>query len=181
MALEDFSQNYFALFELPQTYKVNETVLVQQYRYRQALVHPDRFVNGTAQEKRLSVQQATLTNEAYETLKSPLKRAEYLLSLLGFDSDTHSSQLDPMFLMAQMTLRESLSEAAEQEDPYSVLDEVTDTVMQQKNILITDIQAAFEQTGPDHWAAIHAMTQKLHFFDKLLEEVRHIEATLENA
>jgi len=181
MTLDDFSQNYFALFQLPQTYAVNETVLSQQYRQRQTIIHPDRFVNGTAQEKRLSIQQATLTNEAYETLKSPLKRAEYLLLLLGFDAEACSTQLDPLFLMEQMSLRESLSEATEQADPYVVLDDISDTVIRQKHQLVSEIQTAFEDNNEDQWLAIYMMTQKLRFFDKLLEEVQHIEARLESA
>jgi molecular chaperone HscB len=48
------------------------------YRDVQNQVHPDRFVNATDAEKRVAMQWATRANEAYQTLKNPQKRAQYL-------------------------------------------------------------------------------------------------------
>ena len=55
------------------------------------------------------MQTASLINEAYETLVSPLKRAQYLMQLDGYDShqENHVSH-DGLFLMEQIELREEL-------------------------------------------------------------------------
>jgi molecular chaperone HscB len=176
----DLSKNYFELFALPQSYAVDEANLSQQFRIRQASVHPDKFVNASDADKRLSMQQATLTNEAHETLKSPLRRALYLLRLQSYDPDANKVQLDPAFLMEQMMLRESVSEAPHQDDPYDTLDEIGDQVIAQKKAMIRSIQNAFGHSEPEY-DTIHVMTQKLQFFDKLIAEISHIEAKLDDA
>lgn len=178
--LQDLTKNHFELFGLPKSYVLDEAQLAQQFRERQSAVHPDRFVNATDAEKRASMQLAALTNEAHETLKSPLRRALYLLRLQQYDPDSNKVQLEPMFLMEQMALRESISEAPGQNDPYAILDEVSARVRIQKKTIVADIQRAFEAEQPDS-VSIHRMTQKLQFLDKLMEEIQSVEAKLDDA
>jgi molecular chaperone HscB len=78
----------------------------------QGKVHPDRFVNATDAEKRVAMQWATRANEAYQTLRNPQKRAQYLCEQNGVDLKTESNTAMPMaFLMQQMEWREALGEA----------------------------------------------------------------------
>ena len=58
---------------------------MRAYRDIQGQVHPDRFAHAGEAERRLSMQWATHANEAYQTLKNPLERAQYLLQLAGHD------------------------------------------------------------------------------------------------
>src|ERR1700690_3198203 len=81
----NFQHNHFELFGLPQRFHLDLTRLDEAYRGIQSQVHPDRFVNASATERRISMQSATQVNEAYRTLKDPLARARYLLSLQSAD------------------------------------------------------------------------------------------------
>ena len=83
----DFSKNFFELFGLPVGFLVDGQELAVRYRELQKVVHPDRYAAAGEQSQRLSLQGATLVNEAYETLKDPLKRARYLLTLKGVEID----------------------------------------------------------------------------------------------
>ncbi|MES9845310.1 MAG: Fe-S protein assembly co-chaperone HscB, partial [Candidatus Sedimenticola sp. 6PFRAG5] len=83
----DFSKNYFELFGLPAGYIIDAEQLSGRYRELQRVVHPDRYANASDQERRLSMQGATRINEAFDTLKDPIQRARYLLSLNGIDVD----------------------------------------------------------------------------------------------
>ena len=105
----DFSKNYFELFGLPVDYTVDRGDLSERYRELQRVVHPDRFASASEQERRLSMQGSTLINEAFQTLKDPMLRARYLLSLHGVDMETKDSTQDMEFLMEQMELREELA------------------------------------------------------------------------
>ena len=46
-------------------------------------LHPDRFARAEENEKQWSLADTALLNDAYRTLKDPLRRTEYLLKLLG--------------------------------------------------------------------------------------------------
>lgn len=105
-------QNHFELFNLPQQFSLDTAALDQAYRQVQSQVHPDKFVSGSDTEKRVAMQWATRANEAYQTLKSPLKRASYLCELQGVDLETESNTAMPRaFLMQQMEWRELLDDA----------------------------------------------------------------------
>ena len=71
----DFQQNFFQLFDLPEHYRLDNAQLDQQYHALQTQVHPDKFAHLSEAERRLSMQWATRTNEAYQTLRNPIKRA----------------------------------------------------------------------------------------------------------
>jgi molecular chaperone HscB len=105
-------QNHFELYNLPQQFAVDAGALDSAYRDVQSRVHPDKFVNATDAEKRVAMQWATRANEAYQTLKNPQKRAQYLCELNGVDLQTESNTSMPLaFLMQQMAWREELGEA----------------------------------------------------------------------
>ncbi len=115
--LLDFTQNYFALFGLVPDFNVDEANLVARYRDIQSAIHPDRFAGKTSQDQRLAVQSAAFVNEAYQCLKNPLLRAQYLLRLKGREIHTESTHHDMAFLLEQMQLRESLEDIMQQKSP----------------------------------------------------------------
>ena len=113
-------QNHFELFQLPAQFGLDMSALDSAYRDVQGKVHPDRFINASSAEKRVAMQWATRANEAYQTLKSPQKRAQYLCELNGVDLQTESNTAMPVsFLMQQMEWREELGDArAGQDAPH---------------------------------------------------------------
>jgi molecular chaperone HscB len=81
--------NYFAMFGLPPKLNLDVPALEKQfYRYSRKL-HPDVHARASQQEQEWSLAQASLLNDAYRTLKSPLDRTKYLLRLEGvqFEED----------------------------------------------------------------------------------------------
>jgi molecular chaperone HscB len=110
-------QNHFELFQLPQQFTLNLSQLDAAYREVQNQVHPDKFVQASEAEKRVAMQWATRANEAYQTLKKPLKRATYLCELHGADLQTESNTSMPAaFLMQQMEWREAFDDARQKHD-----------------------------------------------------------------
>src|SRR6476620_5061127 len=105
-------QNHFELFHLPQQFAVDLKALDQAYREVQNQVHPDKFARSPDAEKRVAMQWATRANEAYQTLKSPLRRATYLCELNGVDLQAESNTaMAPAFLMQPMEWRDALDDA----------------------------------------------------------------------
>ena len=116
------AKNFFEIFSLPASWEIDHSVLDKKFRTLQLTFHPDRYANKNDFEKRLAVQTASTINQAYETLSSPLLRAQYLLKLEGFDADQESHiTSDGQFLMQQMVLREALSDAKDSANPKDAL------------------------------------------------------------
>ncbi|TAN74064.1 MAG: Fe-S protein assembly co-chaperone HscB, partial [Magnetospirillum sp.] len=105
--------DHYTRLGMTPTFDVDLDELQRQYFGFQKRLHPDRFAAKSSREKALSQSQATALNEAYETLKDPLKRAAYLLNLLGHPVDLTACGTinDRELLMEQMEKREALSEA----------------------------------------------------------------------
>ena len=105
-------QNHFDLFDLPQQFVIDAAALDGAYREVQGRVHPDKFVNAGDAEKRIAMQWSTHANEAYQTLKNPLKRAAYICELNGVELNVDTNTAMPAeFLLQQMEWREALHEA----------------------------------------------------------------------
>jgi molecular chaperone HscB len=106
---------HFDVFGLPRAYAVDVPALEKQYRELSLQLHPDKFAQAQARERRLSLEQTTALNEALKTLKDPTKRAFYLLKLHGVDlerEDAGAQKDMPLeFLEEVMELREALDEA----------------------------------------------------------------------
>ncbi|MFZ6766074.1 Fe-S protein assembly co-chaperone HscB [Undibacterium sp. Di26W] len=115
-------QNHFELFQLPQRFALDQGQLDAAYREVQNQVHPDKFVQAGEAEKRVAMQWATRANEAYQTLKKPLKRARYLCELQGVDLQTESNTSMPgAFLMQQMEWREAFDDARRENNQAALL------------------------------------------------------------
>lgn len=115
-------QNHFELFQLPISYELDRTALDTAYREVQSRVHPDKFVQASDAEKRVAMQWATQANEAYQTLKDPIKRATYLCNLHGVDLQTESNTAMPAaFLMQQMEWREAFDDARHSSDTKAMM------------------------------------------------------------
>ncbi len=136
----DFTQNYFALFDLEPTFDLDLNVLNQRYRVIQNQVHPDKFSGGSDQSQRLAVQYASWVNEAFQCLKDSLERAKYLLTLKGVNINLDTqSHFDNDFLMAQMDLREQLEGLSSQKNPESGVQQLNHQIDQK----ISDLSKAF--------------------------------------
>ena len=77
--------DYFTLFGLPARYQLDTQALSLRFQDLQRQYHPDKFASGSQAEQLAAVQQSATINQAWQTLRHPLMRAEYLLSLHGFD------------------------------------------------------------------------------------------------
>lgn len=114
-------QNHFALFSLPEQFPLDRQALDAAYREIQNQVHPDRFIHAPESDRRAALQWASLANDAYQTLRNPIKRAAYLCSLKGFPLDSETSPaMPPDFIFEQIEWREHLDQARTEKDGQSL-------------------------------------------------------------
>jgi molecular chaperone HscB len=173
------TQNHFELFSLPQGYALERAELDARYRDLQRSVHPDRYASASDRERRISMQQATQINEAYEVLRDPLQRGRYLLELRGHTiEEQQSSHQDPGFLMQQMELREILAGIRQQDDPLQALDRLAQTVRGQYQSLQSALARALDGDADTEQAI--TLVLRMQFFKRLQDELQELEADLED-
>ncbi len=181
------ADNYFSLLGLALSFDVDKTLLNHNYHEIQKSIHPDKFANASDLERRLSVQKAAQINDALETLKNPLRRSIYLLSLYDVELSDNDTSIDPAFLMEQMELRENLSEVDSKDDPLGELDDILDDVNSRIKQAITLLADLFEKLlSDDHkeeseghlLKEAKALTLKMQFLNRLQEECLNKEEDL---
>lgn len=163
-------QNHFDLFHLPPKFAIDMGALDAAYRDVQGQVHPDRFVSATDAEKRVAMQWATRANEAYQTLKNPQKRAQYMCELNGVDLKTESNTAMPMqFLMQQMEWREALGDAKASRD-LAALEALDEEVGKDRKARMVQIGEQLDAGDYEHAAQ---GVRALMFLEKFGEELHY--------
>lgn len=173
----DFSDDHFALFELPRAFRLDMAALDARYREIQAQVHPDKFAHAGDAERRLSLQWATRINEAYQTLKKPLPRAKYLLHLAGQDVGAENNTAMPTdFLIEQMEWREAVAEARAAGNHHE-LEHLHHRLKQDIGERYDELAALLDEHRDSPLAADRV--RRMMFLDKLLFEIDDAMAALE--
>ncbi|WP_372861188.1 Fe-S protein assembly co-chaperone HscB [Spongiibacter sp.] len=176
MADNNRQQDHFSLLGVERSFELDERALTLSYRALQRSAHPDRFAGDDERQRRLAVQKSAQINEAYETLRSPTRRAAYLLELAGQAVDGAAKTFrDPEFLMQQMQLREELAELHDAADPEQALDafyrDVDSALAGQRRAFQQSFDAGDFDAAKDGYA-------KLQFLEKLRYEAEQKEGEL---
>jgi molecular chaperone HscB len=79
--------DYFSVFGLEPRLDLDLSALEHEFHRLSRRLHPDRFARALENEKEWSLADTALLNDAYRTLKDPLRRTEYLLKLEGLEID----------------------------------------------------------------------------------------------
>ncbi|MGO2120503.1 Fe-S protein assembly co-chaperone HscB, partial [Psychrobacter sp.] len=162
--------NFFALFEQPVQFEVNQDSLDQHLRLLQKRYHPDNVAKNQTniiQAQLKSEKYSALINQAYQTLSSPDSRASYLLDIANQAQNLEHSIADLDFLEDAMEMRMDLDEATEDKNRLT---------LQQLHPQITERLANQSQRFNDayqtqSWNTAIDATQKLKFLVKLDADV----------
>lgn len=164
-----FSQDHYVLFGLPRGFAVDAAELERRYHELQGQVHPDKFAHAEDSDRRQAMQWATHANEAWQTLKNPLKRAQYLLHLAGHDAEVeHNTAMPTAFLIEQMEWREAVAEARVAADAGE-LDAQHHRLRKEISAQYAALQQALDEQIDYPRAA--ELVRQLMFQEKLLHEI----------
>lgn len=143
----DHSQDYFAYFDLPRAYAMDRNLLESRYLERSKQFHPDRVHSMSEHDKRIAMERSSAINVAYQTLRDPVKRAEYLVKLGGIDLNSSEPEHgaptpDQAFLISMLDLREELEQA--QASGLLALEELRERIQKQGDTHMKEAISAFE-------------------------------------
>jgi molecular chaperone HscB len=164
----------FRRLGLEPDFDIDLDTVEKRYLGFQRAVHPDRFAAKPPKERAFAEQQAVALNEAYETLKDPLRRAAYLLSLKGVDAAVSKDETvrDPELLMEAMEAREALMEA----NSIEKVEKLQAKAGADAIGILSELSKAFAR---DDLKAANRLTTRLKYLRKYLEETRARRISLE--
>jgi len=110
--------DYFAVFDLQRKLNIDLSALERSFYRLSRKLHPDVYAQASPQEQQWSLDQTSLLNDAYRTLKNPIARTEYLLKLEGVvleagkseDGGPKDSRIPPEMLEEVFELNMQLEE-----------------------------------------------------------------------
>jgi molecular chaperone HscB len=156
--------DHFARLGLEPAFDVDLGELDRRYFEMQRLLHPDRFATKAPSEKALSQQQATSLNKAYEVLKDPLSRADYMIGLEG-GGMAEVSEHDVELLQESLEMREALADA----ETVEAIDALARLAADDIEACLAELSARF--AGADLVGA-RRQTVRLKYLRKLANETR---------
>lgn len=104
--------NYFELFDLPITFRVDNTVLKKRFYQLSKQYHPDFYELNNDISEAENLKFSAMVNEGYKLLQNEFATIGYVLELLGRLTPDEKYALSPDFLMEMMEINENLSDSS---------------------------------------------------------------------
>jgi molecular chaperone HscB len=83
--------DYFGVFGLPRKLELDPKSLEQEFYKLSRKLHPDVFARAPQAEQERALALSSQLNDAYRTLRDPIERTKYLLSLEGVKFEEQSA------------------------------------------------------------------------------------------
>lgn len=173
---------HFEVLGVRAAFDVDLAALERRYKELSRQWHPDRFTRADAEDRRAALGRSVQLNQAWKTLRDPVTRAEYLLSLGGVEVGSEegtqrriadgSKQKLPVpqeLLMEVMELREALLEAHTAGDAGRVAALAAD-VIGRKQAAMAAVAGALRASPAELEAAARQLVA-VRYYDRFLEEV----------
>jgi molecular chaperone HscB len=144
------------VFGLEPRLNVDLAALEREFHRLSRKLHPDRFARASENEQEWSLADTALLNDAYRTLKDPVRRTEYLLKLHGAEiGEEHAGK------------NRRPHEMGASRAPADLLEEVFDLNMQ------LDEMRMAKASGEEDPALKQSLTDAKAKFEGLLDAVDH--------
>jgi molecular chaperone HscB len=149
--------DFFAFFGLPKKLNLDVAKLEGEFYLLSRKLHPDVYAQAGEQEREWSLEQSSRLNDAYRTLKDPIRRTQYLLHLEGIELEEQSKSATDR---ARVT-----GEAKKQVVPPELLEEVFELNMQLEEARMN------KNMGEDDAALAGEIQKQKQNFETKLEEL----------
>ena len=155
--------DYFTLFSLPQHLHLDLAALEKTFYAQSRKLHPDRFASQPPEAQQAALAASSQLNDAYRTLRDPILRTEYLLSLQGIQLEEQSR--------AATDLAKAAGTQKKQIAPPDLLEEAFELNMQLEEMRMAKKMG---EDDPDTRRDLQQAQQ--HFTGMLAESQQQLEA-----
>jgi len=177
----DDAADLFAVLGQPARHAIDLPATEAAYKELSRQVHPDRFATADPRARRASLGRTVQLNLAWQTLRDPIKRAEYLLLRAGIDvaekkpstgnSDkgTHKVAAPPAFLLEILELNDDLAAAKRAGDTVKVAF-MAEEMRTRARESMTAIAAALDAGAPGKLEEAARSLVALRYYQRFLDQ-----------
>ncbi len=171
----------FATLGAPRRFDLDLQALEKTHRELSRALHPDKFAQSGPSERRAALEKAANVNEAWRTLRDPIRRAEALFRVEGIAvGEANEPKASPAFLMDVMEEREALAESRAARDLPKVRALASKMALRARSAE-EKLTAGFANGTPskDELGKLLPLLGELRFYRRFLDEVEAIEEEAE--
>ena len=131
-AIQDIDESkcsYFEVFQIPESFHIDEKSLDNSFKELQKRLHPDKFASAGLQERNNSAKASASVNQFYQALKLPISRAAYILRKrynINVLDDTQQLAVDGDLLTHIFTITERVESSSSLQEVKSIESAVAD-------------------------------------------------------
>ena len=181
----DGRQDRFLVLGVPRKFSVDLEAAESNFKKLSRQVHPDRFATADPRARKAALSRTVQLNEAWRTLKDPMRRAEYLLELEGFGlkgddrkrgeavretTPTREVTAPPMLLMEILELREELA-AAQREGNAAKVHAMAVAMRARRADAMAALATALDEPAGTNMEEAARLMVGLRYFQRFLDEI----------
>jgi molecular chaperone HscB len=155
----------FELLGLPPRFDLEPDVIERAYFERTKELHPDRFASAPAAERVAALSRSRALNDAYQAIKKPVGRAEYLLERAGVIIGDNE-RLEPALILQVLEAREELAEARVAGD-LGKIGKLQKAMSDRRQLAVNELAATF---AANDLVGGKRVLIALRYIDRYLEE-----------
>ena len=170
----------FAVLGLPRKFEVDLGAAESAYKDLSRQLHPDRFAKADPRARKAAMARTVELNDAWRTVKDPVRRAEYLLELAGYAlgggersaemSKTRKVSAPPTFLVEILELRDDLAAAQKAGDAVKVAF-MSEDVRARAAAAMKTIAISIDGGRPESFDEAARALMSLRYYQRFLDEV----------
>jgi molecular chaperone HscB len=155
--------NYFELYEMPISFKVDKKALKTKFYELSRKFHPDFYTLEDEVKQAEILELSSLNNKAYKILSDFDKRMQYVLELKGVLEEEGKNAIPQDFLMEMMDINENLMELEFGFDE-AIFHQVKSDLSAIQSALYQSIESILEDYDDNHYNASELIVIKNYYF-----------------
>lgn len=137
--------DYFQVLRLPRHLVIDPEALQQRYYELHRLLHPDLYQTGPQPARQASLRNTAALNRAYRSLRDPIDRGLYWLTLQGESLGANNNRVPPDLAALVFELQEQLEELRAARDSNGAAEQLVAAVTAARAELLERQQALLQQ------------------------------------
>ena len=155
-----FDINPFDIFSVHKKFEIDKKYLEQKYLELQRLLHPDKFINASQEEKNFSNIHTSLVNNAFNVLGNDISRIKILLEHFGYKISENESFQDVSILEEIMELQNMSMSVESESEKKKIKSQLNDKI----EIELNKVSQYFNEKK---YKDVHKSCIKLSYLQKI--------------